>query len=72
MMMKLTWGDTVRVSKDAPSQFRPGESGSICGFRDLDENSEEIHSEILARLCVVEFANGTAIEVPEIYLAKIG
>ena len=71
MTEKITWGDTVRVSNEAPSQFRPGESGSICGFRDLDENSEEIHPEKLARLCLVEFENGAAIEVPEIYLAKI-
>jgi hypothetical protein len=67
---QLSWGRTVIVSDTAPGEFRPGELGSICGFRDPKEQSEEIeHNAVALKLCLVEFGDGEAIEIPATYLS---
>ena len=72
MSTEITWGDTVIVSHDAPSQFHPGFRGSVSGICDLGANPSqpEPESETSARLYLVEFSNGTAIEIPGHYLSK--
>ena len=72
MSTEITWGDTVIVSHDAPSQFHPGFRGSVSGIRDVGANPSQLEpeSETSARLYSVEFSNGTAIEIPEHYLSK--
>jgi len=72
MINNLSWGDTVVVSNTAPREFRPGERGSICGLRDPKEQLEEIeHDAVALRLCLVEFADGNAIEIPSTYLSRV-
>src|SRR5258708_34961837 len=57
MSTEITWGDTVIVSHDAPSQFHPGFRGSVSGICDLGANPSqpEPESETSARLYLVEF-----------------
>jgi hypothetical protein len=72
MSIEITWGDTVIVSHDAPSQFHPGFRGSVSGIRDVvaSPSEPEPQSPTSARLYLVEFSDGTAIEIPEHYLSK--
>ena len=60
----FTWGNTVRVQANAPSEFRPGEIGEICSISSMPVAETK-------RLYLVEFADGLAIEVPGTYLEKI-
>ena len=68
----LSWGDTVVVADDAPNKFRPRERGSICGFREPKEHAQNLdHSAGTLALCLVEFPDGEAIEIPYSYLRKL-
>jgi hypothetical protein len=49
------WGQEVRVVTTAPINTRPGQTGSVCGMRELDGK----------RLYLVEFSDGEAIEIAE-------
>jgi len=62
---KVTWGDTVRINDNAPSEFRPGTRGAVTGLREnerLDGTRET--------LVLVEFSDGNAIEIPESFLVR--
>jgi hypothetical protein len=52
-MSELTWGDA-----DAPAEFRPGASASAVRFR-------KNPADPAARLVIVEFKDGSSVEVPE-------
>jgi hypothetical protein len=54
----LTWGDTARVKADEPTAHRPGASASVVGFREDPE-------EPAAMLLIIEFDDGSSVEVPE-------
>ena len=73
MTNEITWGDTVLVRSDAPAQFQPGTRGSISGFRDLGPESMPTRADVeqQARLYLVEFPDGKAIEIPEVFLDKV-
>ena len=67
---RFTWGDTVRVSSTAPSQYRPGSLGAVCGMRTVTNNdsaSIEQHIEP-THLYLVEFDDGYTIEIPDLLL----
>lgn len=55
-MSDFTWGDPVRVVPTAPTQFRPGELASLCGFWPEPGAG-------CVRV-VLEFADGSSVEVP--------
>jgi hypothetical protein len=67
MIRKITWGDTVRISDDAPSEFRPGARAAVCGFREIDKGVNDTEA---PRLVLVEFSEGNAIEIPETFLIR--
>jgi hypothetical protein len=68
-MAEISWGDTVFVALDADENFKPGAQGSVVGFR---EDPTSLGKELSGvRLCLVEFSNGIAIEIPEALLAKV-
>jgi hypothetical protein len=52
---RYTWGDTVFVTRTAPQELHPGETGSVCGMRETEG----------ANLYLIEFKNGDALEVQE-------
>ena len=66
MIRKITWGDTVRVIDDAPSEYRPAPQGAVSGFRHVNEEIDSSRQ----TLVLVEFSDGNAIEIPEIFLVS--
>lgn len=70
MSIQITWGDTVVVAQDAPAEFHPGLGGSVCGVPAADLEGPEDESAAIARLYLVEFSDGEAIEIPGKYLSK--
>lgn len=73
MTSEITWGDTVLVSSNAPVDFRPGAQGSVSGFRDVKQDVErqDLDSSSGQRLYLVEFQDGTAIEIPGSFLVRV-
>jgi hypothetical protein len=69
----LTWGDTVRVSGSAPKSFRPNELGAVCGLWELDapEKAQNFKEAAGTVMCLVEFGDGTGVEIPHYLLEKI-
>lgn len=63
-MSELTWGDKVRLKADAPTEFRPGASASAVGFR-------KDPADPAAMLVIVEFEDGSSVEVPEDIVAPL-
>jgi hypothetical protein len=59
---EITWGDTVRVSENAPSEFRPGEFGAVCGWNE---------SNIPVIYFTVEFGDGVTLEIPNAFVSKV-
>ena len=70
--VNLTWGDAVTVVRNAPENFRPLETGSVCGMRLVDtlELSEKFSVPLGTFLCLVEFSSGASVEIPEFFLSK--
>lgn len=61
------FGDEIQVSLRAPQPYRPGESGSIVSIR-ATENDAIIEGRWISsgkRLLLVEFADGSSIEIPD-------
>jgi hypothetical protein len=66
---RFTWGDTVQVSSTAPSQYRPGSLGSVCGMRiATGDNSASMETIEPTHLYLVEFGDGFTIEIPDLFL----
>jgi len=68
-MKKFEWGDTVRVSDAAPSEYRPGCLAEVCGIRQVNPNDAGAESRLGLKsgqfIYLIEFPDGDAIEVPE-------
>ena len=66
-MSKATWGDTVRIKETASAQSRPGSLAAVCGIRDVQiaEIANLFNCQIGTFLYLVEFSDGTSIELPE-------
>lgn len=69
---KFTWGDSIRIDSSAPVIYHPGECGSISGLRQIDnqEMARSFRENIGAVVYIIEFGDGSSIEVPEQFLAK--
>lgn len=69
--MKFTEGDAVKVLTIAPESLHPGSGGSVCGSRTLEsvEVVNDMTEERGTILYLVEFGDGTAIEMAERFLA---
>ena len=70
MSNEIMWGSTVLVLQDAPTQYRPGSRRSVCGFRDVEPESDMILSHRQTRLYLVEFSDGEATEIPASLLER--
>ena len=69
----LTWGDMVRVVEQAPTHYHPGGVGSLCGFFEI-ESVDVAKARGLRMgdvLCLVEFGDGTTVEIPRQLLVKV-
>lgn len=67
---KFTWGDAVLVKKNAPPCLHPGEFASICGINQItfEETAKSFFTTVDDWLYIIEFEDGSSIEVPECYL----
>ncbi len=59
-------GETIRVRRDAPSEYRPNELASVCGVRPVDAAG----SEEPTFLITIEYGNGDSIEVSEKWIER--
>lgn len=74
----FAWGDEIYVSQEAPNEFHPGTFGStgtfgsICGIREISslQMAKKFDQKMGSKIYLVEFENGEAIEIPEMYLTK--
>lgn len=66
-MSEPTWGDTVRVSRQAPTRLRPGVLAEIVGIRQVSSPSQvdQFTAPIGTRVYLVEFGDGDSLEIPE-------
>jgi len=67
----LQWGDAVRVRSDARPAWRPGEAAEVCGIRALalPEQAAHFGAPVGSLVMLVEFSDGSAVEMPESALA---
>lgn len=70
VVMELTWGDSVTIRPDAPAEARPGAGASVCGIRKVETRGQglEFGVTIGTTLYLIEFGDGTSIEVPETWV----
>ncbi len=63
---QFTWGDTVRVTVDAPVELRPGEFGDVVAITSVDSPalSALYGVPVGGLVLMVEFGNGEALEIP--------
>ena len=66
-MASPTWGDTVRVKADALPEMHPGALAAVCGTRKVDtaELARQFNCEIGTTLYLVEYSDGSSLEIPE-------
>ena len=69
-MSSLTWGDTVRVKAGASPERRPGACAEVCGIREIEtpEQARQFEAPLGSKLYLVEFGDGQALEIPEIWI----
>jgi len=74
MNEEITWGDTVKISPNAPAEYRPEEVAAVCGIR-IVSGPEEVKATGVpdgTKLYLVEFGDGNSQEIPEYLISKIG
>ena len=69
---KFSWGDPVIIKNNAPSFFHPGEVASICGMTKITSSigADQFLCSIGDWVYLVEFEDGSDIEIAECYLEK--
>lgn len=66
--MSFTWGDEVRIKTNAPQDLRPGATAEVVGISEIVNHEQSIHfwgAPLGTKIYVVEFGDGSAVEVPE-------
>lgn len=69
-MRRPSWGDTVRIKDGAPPVMRPGRLAAVCGMREVEiaEQASQFGCVIGTVLYLVEFGDGSSVEIPEVLL----
>lgn len=69
---QYTWGETVRITIDAPKNYRPGELAEICSIWEIETNENSVlRGEPVGTIIYsIEFGDGTLVEIPGRYLEK--
>lgn len=69
-MTSPSWGDTVRIKDSASPTMRPGSLAAVCGMREVEtaEQAKQFGSAIGTTLYLVEFGDGSSLEIPEEYV----
>ena len=71
---KFDYGESIRISKEAPEKYHPSEIGFICGMIDIDSEEAALAYDCIGSdwLYTVELLNGSSLQIPEKYLEKDG
>ncbi len=69
----FSWGDPVQVKKTSPVKYKAGAIGSICGIRVIDSLfvAKKFDQPIGTNLYIVEFEDGSDLEIPEVFLIRL-
>jgi len=69
---KFTWGDTIKVIKNAPDKYHPLEIGFVCGMMDIDSEDAATAYDCVGSnwLYTIEWLDGSSMQIPEKYLEK--
>lgn len=72
MNSKFSYGESIRISKEAPEKYHSSEIGFICGMIDIDSEEAAVAHDCIgsAWLYTVELLNGSSLQIPEKYLEK--
>jgi hypothetical protein len=71
-MAKFTWGDSVRIAKNAPANVRPGSPAEVVGVSEQHERRGSYLGEFRSGVVyTVEFGDGTDAEVHEDHLMPL-
>ena len=70
---EFKWGDQVVVKSGLPGWARPGEAAAVVAITDIQPSSKPrpFPAQIGSRVYLIEFADGTAVEVPSDYIEAI-
>lgn len=76
MMRKVkdpTWGDSVKVSDQAPKRFRPGAYGAVYSVNQVDhpKHAESTGTPIGETTIGVEFSDGVGMEMDAKWLEVV-
>ena len=65
--MKVTWGDSVRVSASAPDELRPGSPAEVVGVTRAETSvlAARFRVPVGTEVYTVEFSDGSSLEIPE-------
>lgn len=71
--MKYDYGEAIRISAKAPECYSPCAKGSLCGVRHVETESQAKAANVSVGtvLWLVEFGDGSSVEVPEDYLTPL-
>jgi len=63
-------GDTVRVKAGAEPASRPGALAEVVGIREVEteDRARELEAAIGSKLYLIEFGDGTSIEIAQAWL----
>ena len=69
---KFDYGESIKISSEAPEKYYPSEVGFICGMIDIDSQEAAIAYDCVGSnwLYIVELLNGSSLQIPEKYLEK--
>lgn len=68
--MLFTYNDLVRVSKNAPKEYRPGQLGAVCGVNSVSTpaRAEELFCQVGSTVYIIEYGDGSSNEIAEQFL----
>ena len=69
---KFDYGESIKISNEAPKKYHPSELGFVCGMIDIDSKESAIDYDCIGSdwLYTVELLNGSSLQIPEKYLEK--
>jgi hypothetical protein len=69
----VQWGDSVMVKPTARAEWRPGAMAAVCGVRQVEsaDVAAAFGAPVGAQLLLIEFSDGSSVEVPESLLERV-
>ncbi len=73
-LFKYNYGQTVRIITSAPAFLGPGICVDVVGMTTLDHARKlfDTHYPVGTVFYLVEYVNGSSLEVPEEYIESVG